>query len=172
MYRNIPREAASNLIGLIRQSLHVRHGDDYHPPFLEGEQASNEPELAVPGGLPGRHLLAEFLEARALDAPQLIEMALRRAITDARATLLNLHMHVFTSSGGVTATASLAESHITVHTWPERGYAAIDIFMCGGCNPRRCLPGLTAILAPRRVLLRELVRDAEGCVNAKLMTAM
>ena len=172
MYRDIPREAASDPLGLIGQSLHVRKGDDYLPPFFEVEQASKKPELAVTGGLPGRHLLAEFLEAHALDAPQLIEMALRRAITDARATLLNLHMHVFTSSGGVTATASLAESHITVHTWPERGYAAIDIFMCGGCNPRRCLPGLTAILAPGRVLLREVVRDAESCDNAKLMTAV
>ena len=167
-----PQGATSNRFGFICQSIHIRYGDDYHPPIAGGEQRRSGSDLATTGSLPGRHLLAEFFQAEALDAPQLIETALRRAISDSQATLLNLHMHVFTSSGGVTATASLAESHITIHTWPERGYAAIDVFMCGGCNPRRCLPGLIAILSPGRVLLREVLRDAEASDNGQLMTVV
>ncbi len=52
--------------------------------------------------------------------------------------------------GGVSGVSVLAESHITIHTWPARGYAAIDIFMCGSCDPVDCLPELKHRLSPRR----------------------
>ena len=44
----------------------------------------------------------------------------------------------------------LAESHISIHTWPERDFAAIDIFMCGVCDPRRAIPILQAAFHPDR----------------------
>ena len=49
----------------------------------------------------------------------------------------------------------LAESHISIHTWPERDFAAIDIFMCGSCNPYELLPVLKAAFRPKHVLLSE-----------------
>jgi S-adenosylmethionine decarboxylase len=49
----------------------------------------------------------------------------------------------------------LAESHISIHTWPERDFAAIDIFMCGGCNPYKSLPALKAAFLPASVNLGE-----------------
>jgi S-adenosylmethionine decarboxylase len=49
----------------------------------------------------------------------------------------------------------LAESHISVHTWPERGYAAFDIFMCGKTEPRKAFSVLKEALAPKRFVLAE-----------------
>jgi S-adenosylmethionine decarboxylase len=49
----------------------------------------------------------------------------------------------------------LAESHISVHTWPERGYAAFDIFMCGNADPRKAFSVLKQAFAPKRVVLGE-----------------
>ena len=45
----------------------------------------------------------------------------------------------------------LAESHISIHTWPERNFAAIDIFMCGACDPYQSLPVLERAFAPGRL---------------------
>jgi S-adenosylmethionine decarboxylase proenzyme len=45
------------------------------------------------------------------------------------ATLLHIHLHHFEPNGGVSGVAVLAESHISIHSWPKRGYAALDIFM-------------------------------------------
>ena len=49
----------------------------------------------------------------------------------------------------------LAESHISIHTWPERDFAAIDIFMCGACDPHRSIPVLRETFKPASVVLDE-----------------
>ena len=72
-----------------------------------------------------------------LDNQQRIKEALREAVNHANATLLNEVSHQF-SPQGVTALGLLAESHISIHTWPEHGYAAVDIFTCGN----RAMPEL------------------------------
>jgi S-adenosylmethionine decarboxylase len=84
--------------------------------------------------------------------------ALRRAAEAAGATLIHLHMHRFPASGGVSGVAILAEPHISIHTWPERGYAALDIFMCGACDPHRAIPALQEAFAPGRIEVRNYVR--------------
>jgi S-adenosylmethionine decarboxylase len=85
----------------------------------------------------GLHLLAELFGCRNLDDPALVERALRDAVAAAGATLIDLRLHHFGVAQGVTGVALLAESHLSIHTWPEHGYAAIDIFLCG----RRHDPG-------------------------------
>jgi len=88
----------------------------------------------------GKHLLFDCWNASNLDNLELIENTLRDAIKATGATLLHIHLHHFTPNGGVSGVAVLAESHISIHTWPEREYAALDVFMCGGTKPELALP--------------------------------
>jgi S-adenosylmethionine decarboxylase len=98
----------------------------------------------------GTHLLIDLWGARNLDQPELIDRALRQAAIVAGATILHSHFHHFTPNGGVSGVVVLAESHISIHTWPERDFAAIDIFMCGVCDPRKGIPVLQAAFHPDR----------------------
>ena len=85
----------------------------------------------------GMHLLVDLWGASNLCDPDHIDRALRDAAEAAGATILHGHFHHFSPNGGVSGVLVLAESHISIHTWPERDFAAIDIFMCGACNPYR-----------------------------------
>lgn len=79
----------------------------------------------------GRHLIADLHGCSGLADIDLIDRALRDAATAAGATVLEVRLHGFGPGHGVTGMALLAESHISIHSWPEHGYAAIDIFLCG-----------------------------------------
>ena len=103
----------------------------------------------------GTHLLVDLWGASNLADPALIDTALREAAVKAGATILHSHFHHFTPNGGVSGVVVLAESHISIHTWPERGFAAIDIFMCGACDPHDAIPVLRAAFHPDRVDLDE-----------------
>lgn len=96
----------------------------------------------------GMHLLIDMWGAAHLTDIDAIRKTLIRAVEACNATLLHIHLHHFGESGGVSGVAVLAESHISIHTWPERGFAAIDIFMCGACDPSRALPILRAAFQP------------------------
>ena len=103
----------------------------------------------------GTHLLIDFWGAHHLTDMTVVETALRDAVAACAATLINLHLHRFEPNGGISGVAVLAESHISVHTWPEHDYAAFDIFMCGQCDPYRALPALERAFAPERMQLGE-----------------
>jgi S-adenosylmethionine decarboxylase len=106
----------------------------------------------------GVHLIVDLYEAERLDDLDHIEAALRRAVVAAGATLLHVHLHHFEPNGGVSGVAVLAESHISIHSWPEASYAAIDIFMCGSANPDACVPVLREAFKPKRVAVGEHLR--------------
>ncbi|MCW3475107.1 adenosylmethionine decarboxylase [Limobrevibacterium gyesilva] len=106
----------------------------------------------------GTHLLVDLWGAKNLDDPAHIDAALREAAIVAGATILHSHFHHFTPNGGVSGVVVLAESHISIHTWPERDFAAVDIFMCGSCDPRRSIPVLEQAFGPDRVDLNEQLR--------------
>jgi S-adenosylmethionine decarboxylase len=110
----------------------------------------------------GMHLLVDFWGAQNLNDPELIDKVLREASLAAKATILHSHFHHFAPSGGVSGVVVLAESHISIHTWPERAFAAIDIFMCGACDPYKSLPVLEAAFRPQRVSLDERRRGLIG----------
>jgi S-adenosylmethionine decarboxylase len=103
----------------------------------------------------GSHLIIDLWEAEGLDDRDRIETALIDAVKAAGATLLHIHLHKFTDGGGISGVAVLAESHISVHTWPERGYAAFDVFMCGEAEPRKALSVFKAAFNPGRLVIGE-----------------
>jgi S-adenosylmethionine decarboxylase len=76
----------------------------------------------------------------------------------AGATLLHIHLHHFTPNGGVSGVAVLAESHISIHSWPERAYAALDVFMCGDAEPQETVPILKRAFKPSTVRVSEFLR--------------
>jgi S-adenosylmethionine decarboxylase len=106
----------------------------------------------------GSHLIIDLWDGEHLDDIGVIELALRRSVQAAGATLLHLHLHAFGSGGGVSGVAVLAESHISIHTWPERGYAAIDVFMCGSAEPHKVVPVLRHMFKARRIAICEQMR--------------
>ncbi|MFZ4688519.1 MAG: adenosylmethionine decarboxylase [Polymorphobacter sp.] len=107
----------------------------------------------------GTHLLADLYGCRHLDDPVVIEAALRAAVAAAGATLLDIRLHHFGGHMGVTGVALLAESHMSIHSWPEHGYAAIDIFLCGpGQDAGAALAVVVAALAASRVIEQRVPR--------------
>lgn len=106
----------------------------------------------------GSHLIVDLYQAERLDDLAHIEETLRACVDAARATLLHIHLHHFEPNGGVSGVAVLAESHISIHSWPEHGYAALDIFMCGDADPDACVPVLRAAFAPKNIAVSELLR--------------
>ncbi len=117
----------------------------------------------------GTHLVVDAWQAPAelLNDPEAIRGALIAAITAGKATLIDLCVHQF-SPHGVTATATLAESHIAIHTWPEHGYFAADLFFCGEGKPEVAMKVLQTLLQARQVKIHQLQR---GFVPAVLNSA-
>ncbi|MET0321694.1 MAG: adenosylmethionine decarboxylase [Duganella sp.] len=77
-----------------------------------------------------------------------LDALLRTAAEAAHARVLHSHFHGFGDGQGVTGVVLLAESHISIHTWPECGFAAADIFMCGDAQPESALALIEAALQP------------------------
>ena len=110
----------------------------------------------APGGF---HLIADLDGCAGLDDPVLIERAIRAAIAAAGVTLLDLRLHHFGPQQGVTGVALLAESHISIHSWPQQGYAAVDIFLCGRREAARAaLDALGAHLKPAHTRINIIER--------------
>ena len=106
----------------------------------------------------GTHLLLDLWGASHLDNLDVVEDALTRAAAAAGATVLHCHLHHFSPNGGISGVLVLAESHISIHTWPERGFAALDLFMCGECNPYKSVPVLREVFRPAHCFLGEQKR--------------
>jgi S-adenosylmethionine decarboxylase len=103
----------------------------------------------LPNGL-GQHLIADFYGATQLFDGKKAEEVLRQAAAAAGATVLDINLHDFGDRYGFTGVALLAESHISIHTWPENEYAAIDIFMCGDADPNLSLGVLREYFSPQQ----------------------
>lgn len=103
----------------------------------------------------GTHLIIDLIGAHRLDDLALVEDMLYRCVEAAGATLLHIHLHHFTPNGGVSGVAVLSESHISIHSWPEAQYAALDIFMCGHADPFKAVPVLEEVFTPERITVQE-----------------
>ncbi|MDX1389205.1 MAG: adenosylmethionine decarboxylase [Acidobacteriota bacterium] len=84
----------------------------------------------------GRHLLVEYsgCDAGILNDPKGLEALMKRGVVAARATTLGTIFRRFAPQG-VSGVVVLEESHFSIHTWPEYGYAAVDFYTCGDCIP-------------------------------------
>lgn len=94
--------------------------------------------MVKPGG---KHLIIDYwgVEASKLINVEQIDSVFRQSAIHAGATVLSSHFHSFGDGCGVTGVLILAESHISIHSWPENNYCAIDIFMCGDSKPNDAL---------------------------------
>jgi S-adenosylmethionine decarboxylase len=108
----------------------------------------------------GTHLLADLhgIAPALLADPGRLDALLREAALAAGARILHSHFHAFGEGQGVTGVLLLAESHISIHTWPESGFAAADVFMCGACEPQRALDVIEAALQPGARTIRTVPR--------------
>jgi S-adenosylmethionine decarboxylase len=84
----------------------------------------------------GRHLLVEYhgCDVDMLNDPTALETLMRNGVLAARATPLGTVFRRF-SPQGVSGVVVVEESHFSIHTWPEYGYAAVDFYTCGDCLP-------------------------------------
>lgn len=112
----------------------------------------------------GTHLLADLsgVAAAVLRDCAVLEALLRAAAIDAGAQVLHGHFHSFGVEAGVTGVLLLAESHISIHTWPEAGFAAVDIFMCGAARPQVALDIIATALQAQHCALHTARRAPPG----------
>jgi S-adenosylmethionine decarboxylase len=112
----------------------------------------------VPAG--GKHLLVDFCgcPSNRLNNPIEIEDLLKGAALHCGATVIFSHMHHFGDEYGVTGVIILAESHLSLHSWPEVGYCAIDAFMCGNCNPEDMMDILLNYFQPKTSKIKLEIR--------------
>ena len=119
------------------------------------------PAVHQPAGL---HLLADLngIDAEKLCNGEALEQLLRAAAEAAHAHVLHSHFHGFGEGQGVTGVVLLAESHISIHTWPECGFAAADIFMCGSARPELALTIIESALNPASREIKTIRRAPPG----------
>jgi S-adenosylmethionine decarboxylase len=106
----------------------------------------------------GRHIILEMWGCQNLDSVDVAERALREMVTALDVNLLDLKIYPF-SPIGVTGMAIVSESHLVIHTWPEYGYAAVDVFTCGAPrDPEAAVAVLRRLFSPERIGVMEINR--------------
>jgi S-adenosylmethionine decarboxylase len=118
----------------------------------------------------GKHCILELYgcDGAKLDDEDFLRVTITAAAKRAGATLLNLITHRFEPQG-VTGLALLAESHISIHTWPESGYAAVDVFTCGDHTmPEKACAVLVDELLADTHKLTSFRRETPSCLPSTL----
>jgi len=120
----------------------------------------------------GQHILADLygIIPDHLNDPATVEQLLLKSARAAGATVLSSHFHTFGSDQGVTGVVLLAESHISIHTWPEYGFAAVDIFMCGNSQPQRALEVLQLAFDAPTSTVKTIARGLANRTEKKSFT--
>ena len=99
----------------------------------------------------GRHILADFWEVKRMGDLDFIRETIEESARKASANVLHSYYHPFGDEMGVSGVTISAESHISIHTWPERSFASIDVLMCGNCDPQTTVDYLPKIFKPTSV---------------------
>ena len=106
----------------------------------------------------GKHLLLDLWGVKFDNSITTLKKVIKNAVKVSGATMLHMHLHRFGKEQGISGVAVLAESHISVHTWPERDYVAFDIFMCGDTKPEASAEYLIKTLKPKKEILKKIKR--------------
>jgi S-adenosylmethionine decarboxylase len=110
----------------------------------------------------GLHLIADFYDCdpNIINDKVRLHKALESAATVSGATIIKTFLHKF-SPQGVSGVIVIAESHISIHTWPEHNFAAVDIFTCGDkVEPRKAIHYLEAELHCQNLVVRNIDRGS------------
>ena len=106
----------------------------------------------------GTHLIAEFWGGKIIESPKVMKELLFTAAKKSKNVPLGIKIHKF-SPQGITGFILLAESHISIHTWPEINYVAIDLFSCGQkTQPQKGLEYLKKKFQPKKIWVKEIRR--------------
>jgi S-adenosylmethionine decarboxylase len=111
----------------------------------------------------GTHIVSDVYgcDSTLLDDEIFLKELIVSSAEKAGATVLGELSHKFAPQG-VTAIALLAESHVSIHTWPELGTAAIDVFTCGiNMSAEKCIQYIVSALKPARVVSKTIKRTNE-----------
>ena len=106
----------------------------------------------------GNHYLIDMWGCLFLENDKKIKELLISAAEVAGAIILHAHTHHFGEGQGVSGVVVLAESHISVHTWPEKNFVAFDIFMCGNTDPDLSLKLLKNRFKPNKIRVKKVKR--------------
>ncbi len=98
----------------------------------------------------GRHIILDLWQSNYKNSILELKKIIKNAVKISKATLIHIHLHRFGKEQGISGVAVLAESHLSVHTWPERNYIAFDMFMCGDTDPIAASNYLIATLKPKK----------------------
>lgn len=110
----------------------------------------------------GIHLIADFWYGKIIEDPKKIKQILIKAVKEANNIPLEVFVHKFQPQG-ITGIVLLAESHISLHTWPESNYIAIDIYTCGDkAKPLKALDYFEKEFQPKKVEVKEIKRGIVG----------
>jgi len=121
----------------------------------------NEKEYCSTNGIvkfAGIHLIIELWNPKNTTSLSKVESIFREAVKACDATLLNVELHEFSPYGGVSGVGILKESHISIHSWPEYNYAALDIFVCGTVNPYKAIPVIKKGFETSQIQITEVKR--------------
>ena len=132
-----------------------------HPHPGWGNYEFPQPMPSFPAGIVGKHCILELYDCNQnkLNDEAFIRTTLTMSAKQAGAQLINMITHSF-SPQGVTGLALLAESHISIHTWPEIGYAAVDVFTCGKHTfPEIACESMVKEFSPRTFSVKNIERQ-------------
>ena len=108
----------------------------------------------------GKHLLAEYYDCdiNSLNDVAKVEESLITAAKEAGANVIGSSFHVF-EPYGVSGVVVISESHLSIHTWPEYGFAAVDIFTCGDeVDPMRAHEYLKKVFKTQKATVETVLR--------------
>ncbi len=110
----------------------------------------------------GTHIIADLnqIDKKVFKLFDLVkfDQHIKQVLASNSITLINTVTNDFGSPGAFTALYLLAESHLSIHTWPEHGYVAIDLFTCGQANTERAIEQIIEYFSPLNIHIKSLIR--------------